>query len=109
MQVPLPKGKNIQIADQSEYHWQTVEAYKSSGIVDNEEDAKKLKQAEKSTEQEVLEEKQKAATEAALAKARRPPPPPPMPPLWPTLIPPSLYQLGAAPIGGLPPIYLAGQ
>ena len=97
------RQKHIRIADQSEYHWRTVEAYKSGGIADNEEDAKKLKQAEKSAEQEALKEKQKAATAAALAKARRPPPPPPMPPLWPTAIPPR-YQLGPAPIGGLPPI-----
>ena len=97
------RQKHIRIADQSEYHWRTVEAYKSGGIADNEKDAKKLKQAEKSAEQEALKEKQKAATAAALAKARRPPPPPPMPPLWPTAIPPR-YQLGPAPIGGPPPI-----
>ena len=41
------RQKHIRIADQSEYHWRTVEAYKSGGIADNEEDAKKLKQAEK--------------------------------------------------------------
>ena len=93
------RQKHIRIADQSEYHWRTVEAYKSAGIVDSEEDAKKLKQAEKSAEQEALREKQKAA---AMAKAKRPPPPPPMPPLWPAAIPPR-YQFGPGPMGGMPP------
>ena len=46
----VERQKHIRIADQSEFHWQTVEAYKSAGIADNEEDAKKLKQAEKSAE-----------------------------------------------------------
>ena len=55
------RQKHIRIADQSEYHWRTVEAYKSGGIADSEEDAKKLKQAEKSAEQEALKERQKAA------------------------------------------------
>ena len=68
------RQKHIRISDQSEYHWWMVEAYKSGGIADNEEDAKKLKQAEKSAEQEVVKEKQKAATAAALARAKRPPP-----------------------------------
>ena len=93
------RQKHIPIADQSEYHWRTVEAYKSRGIADSEEDAKKLKQAEKSAEQEVFKERQKAA---ALAKSKRPPPPPPMPPLWPTAIPPS-FEFGPVPTGGLPP------
>ena len=44
------RQKHIRIADQSEFHWRTVEAYKSAGIAGNEEDAKKLKQAEKSAE-----------------------------------------------------------
>ena len=87
------RQKHIRIADQSEYHWRTVEAYKSGGIADSEEDAKKLKQAEKSVEQEAFKERQKAA---ALAKSKRPPPPPPMPPLWPTAIPPR-FQFGPAP------------
>ena len=93
------RQKHIRISDQSEYHWWMVEAYKSGGIADNEEDAKKLKQAEKSAEQEAVKEKQKAATAAALARAKRPPPPPPVPPLWPTAIPPR-YQFGPAPTGG---------
>ena len=63
------RQKHIRIADQSKYYWQTVEAYKSGvGIADNEEDAKKLKQAEKSAEQGALKEKQRAAAAAALAK-----------------------------------------
>ena len=44
------RHKHIRIADQSKYHWRTMEAYKSGGIADNKEDAKKLKQAEKSAE-----------------------------------------------------------
>ena len=36
-----------------------MEAYKSGGIADNKEDAEKLKQAEKSAEQEAHKEKQK--------------------------------------------------
>ena len=39
------RQKHIRIADQSEFHWWTVEAYESAGIADNKEDAKKLKQA----------------------------------------------------------------
>ena len=51
------RQKHIWIADQSEYHWRTVEAYKSGGIAENKEDAKKLKQAERSAEQEAPKEK----------------------------------------------------
>ena len=53
------RQKHIRVTDLSEYHWWTVEAYKSGGIADNEEDAKKLKQADKSTEQGALKEKQR--------------------------------------------------
>ena len=95
------RQKHIRIADQSEYHWRTMEAYKSTGITDNKEDAKKLKQAEKSAEQEALKERQKAA---ALSKSRRPPPPLPMPPYWPTAIPPR-FQFGPGPSGGPPPVF----
>ena len=95
------RQKHIRIADQSKFHWQTVEAYKSAGIADNEEDAKKLKQAEKSAEQEALKERQKAVV---LSKAKRPPPPPPMQPHWPLAVPPR-FQFGPGPSGGLPPTF----
>ena len=97
------RHKHIRIADQSKYHWRTMEAYKSGGLADNKEDAKKLKQAEKSTEQRVLKEKQRATVAVALAKAKQPPPPPPMPLLWPAVIP-LQYQFGPAPMGGPPPV-----
>ena len=95
------RQKHIRFAVQSEYHWRTVEVYKSAGIADNEEDTKKLKQAEKSAEQEALKERQKAA---ALSKSRRPPPLPPMPPLWLTAIPPR-FQFGPGPSGSQPPVF----
>ena len=37
------RQKHIRIADQSEYHWWTVEAYKVGGLGDNDEDAKRIK------------------------------------------------------------------
>ena len=97
----VERQKHIRIADQSEFHWWTVEAYKSAGIADNEEDAKKLKQAEKSAKQEPLKERQKAA---ALSKARRPPSPLPMQPHWPLAVPPH-FQFGPESSGGLPPAF----
>ena len=97
------RHKHIRIADQSKYHWRTMEAYKSGGIADNKEDAKKLKKAEKSAEKGVLKEKQRATAGATLAKAKQSPPPPPMPLLWLTVIP-LQYQFGPAPMGGPPPV-----
>ena len=93
--------KHIRIADQSEYHWRMVEAYKSAGITDNEEDAKKLKQAERSAKQETLKERQKAAD---LSKSRTPPPPLPIPPHWPIAILPH-FQFEPGPSGGPPPVF----
>ena len=41
------RQKHIRIADQSEYHWRMVEAYKVGGLGDNDEDAKRIKEAER--------------------------------------------------------------
>ena len=50
------RQKHIRIADQSEYHWRTVEAYKTGGLGDNEEDAKRIKEAERDVAQQGKEE-----------------------------------------------------
>ena len=47
------RQKHIRIADQSEYHWWTVEAYKVGGLEDNDKDTKRIKEAERDVAQEV--------------------------------------------------------
>ena len=67
------RQKHICIADQSEYHWRTVEAYKVGGLGDNDEDAKRIKEAERDAAQQMSRDKRRPSRE------RRPPPPPMMP------------------------------
>ena len=45
--VVAKRQKHIRIADQSEYHWRTVEAYKVGALGDSDEDVKKIKEAER--------------------------------------------------------------
>ena len=45
--VVAERQKHIRIADQSEYHWRTVEAYKVGALGDSDDDAKKIKEAER--------------------------------------------------------------
>ena len=71
------RQKHIRIADQSEYHWRTVEAYKVGGLGDNDEDAKKIKEAERDVAQQINRDKKKPIRE------RRPQPPPSLPPMFP--------------------------
>ena len=74
-QHAIPKRqKHIRITDQSEYHWQTVEAYKTRGLGDNEEDAKRIKEVDRDVAQQVNREKKKPNRETK--------PPPPMLPQW---------------------------
>lgn len=64
------RQKHIRIADQSEYHWRTVEVYKCGGLGDNDEDAKRIKEAERDVASQINRDKRKPN------KERRPPPPP---------------------------------
>ena len=64
------RQKHIRIVDQSEYHWRTVEAYKFGGLGDNDEDAKRIKEAERDVASQINRDKRKPN------KERRPPPPP---------------------------------
>ena len=59
--------KCIHIADQSAYHWRTVDAYKKALLAGNEEEDKRWKVTKKSVEQDVLRERQRM-------KPRGPPP-----------------------------------
>ena len=54
------RQKFIRIADQSEHHWQTVAAYKSSDLAADEEDAKRLEKAERTAEQQAAKKRRKA-------------------------------------------------
>ena len=65
------RQKHIRIADQSEYHWRTVEAYKVGALGDSDEDVKKIKEAERDVAHQMSREKKKPNRES------RPPPPPP--------------------------------
>ena len=65
------RQKHIRIADQSEYHWRTVEAYKVGALGDSDEDVKKIKEAERDVAHQMSREKRKPSRES------RPPPPPP--------------------------------
>ena len=66
--VVAERQKHIQIADQSEYHWRTVEAYKVGALGDSD-DAKKIKEAERDVAHQLSREKKKPNREG------RPPPP----------------------------------
>ena len=55
------RKKHICIADQSEHHWQMVGVYKGSDVVDDKEDEKCIRIAERIAEQLVNREKRKAA------------------------------------------------
>ena len=71
------RQKHIRIADQSEYQWRTVEAYKVGGLGDNDEDAKRIKEAERDVAQRMSRDKRKPSS----YRERRLPPLPPLPPM----------------------------
>ena len=67
------RQKHIRIADQSEYHWRTVEAHKVGGLGDDDEDAKRIKEVERDVAQQINRDKKKPVRE------RRPQPPSSLP------------------------------
>ena len=87
MSIISERQKHIRIADQSEHHWETVAAYKESDVADEEEDAKRIKKAEKTVEHLANKKRKKAAVTSAAQKAKRPPPPPEQPQLPPGILP----------------------
>ena len=80
--VVAERQKHIQIADQSEYHWRTVEAYKVGALGDSNDDAKKIKEAERDVAHQLSREKKKPNREG-----RPPPPPPPVFHQWVPAVP----------------------
>ena len=66
------RQKHIRIANQSEYHWETVAAYIRSDAPNDEEDAKRIETAEKAAEQLINRKKRKVAAQ----RVRRPLRPP---------------------------------
>ena len=68
MDVVAERQKHIRIADQSEYHWRTVEAYKVGALGDSNKDAKKIKEAERDVAHQLSREKKKPS-----GRERRPP------------------------------------
>ena len=69
--VVAERQKHIRIADQSEYHWRMMEAYKVGALGDSDEDVKNIKEAESDVAHQMSREKRKPSRES------RPPPPPP--------------------------------
>ena len=57
--------KHIRTADQSEHSWETVAPYIGNDVAANEDDARRIEKAEKTTEQRVSKWKQKAAATKA--------------------------------------------
>ena len=51
------RQRHIHFADLSEYHWQTVEVYKVGGLGNNDEDAKRIKEAERDVAQQINRDK----------------------------------------------------
>ena len=91
------RQKLIRIADQSKNSWRAVAAYKAGGLGDNEEDNKKIRQADRDAEPEVSRERKESLPErqkrAQFPQPQPfqyygpqwyqpgPPPPPPPPPM----------------------------
>jgi len=90
------RQKCIHIADQSVYHWRTVDAYKKALLAGSEEEDKRWKGAEKSIEQDVLRERQRM-------KPRGPPPVVPVTAEWGISLPPR-PSFGQPLMNGPPPI-----